>query len=615
MGFLEAGELLKGFSIEANRFHVVAHSPAGIPAVEQHIGREKASGLSLLVGPQRLLMLSQLGMGQACQVRNLTGMGMTVQGGHLIQHLLGAVLADGLIQMGQARLRAVVGWPLALRWINGRKRWPLQGLLGRAELLLGLEQLLLQPGDLEVTITQLLQRIHQGIRVQGGKGADLVASTTRQPIAIGLQVGSIQALQSSQTVFAVGVFPAFGEPLAELIVVALQLLLDPLETFGGQQRLQQRRQSLDQLITIQPLIEQLSLTKPLPLRTQVPIALQQRPMLLQVGQKILEAAGLCAIATSRQLHRGIQRCIGRIGQMQLVVPERQQALSGVACHRQAQPMGVSQQLLLLLLRQLRQGRQLVHIGTVDGQGWAGFTHSGSFFWLPPRGDHGQTLQQGGGDLGNWRDAPAHLSNHEDEAALQCTDSRHPLRENKRNEIKSVSLMNSANIAISWRDHQQLLTSSKAEQPCICSKKMTMIRFVRISARRIYKAMPNQTDLNRVICFSFAVVVGHSLLLSLVLKLGGHRRGNQTRRSSRSRRWSRSAQTLFASWAVLGQLGSMGVLVGEAIQPSVAQAESRIARQGKRWKSIQLVAFNLPGVAATRRLALGSVQQTPFSHGE
>ena len=106
-----------------------------------------------------------------------------------------------------------------------------------------------------------------------------------------------------------------------------------------------------------------------------------------------------------------------------------------------------------------------------------------------------------------------------------------------------------------------------------AKKMTVSRYVRVSARRIYKAMPDQVELNRVSwVFLSQSLWGHSLLLSLVLKLGGHRRGNQSRRSSRSRRWSRSAQTLFASWAVLGQLGSMGVLVGEAIQPSVAQAQ-------------------------------------------
>ena len=67
-----------------------------------------------------------------------------------------------------------------------------------------------------------------------------------------------------------------------------------------------------------------------------------------------------------------------------------------------------------------------------------------------------------------------------------------------------------------------------------------------------------------------------LLISAVLRAAGFRRGNQTRRSSRSRRWSRSAQTLFASWAVLGQLGSMGVLVAEVIQPQLAKANPPMA---------------------------------------
>ena len=64
----------------------------------------------------------------------------------------------------------------------------------------------------------------------------------------------------------------------------------------------------------------------------------------------------------------------------------------------------------------------------------------------------------------------------------------------------------------------------------------------------------------------------SPLLRLVLKLAGYRRGSSTRRSSRSKRWSRSAQTLFASWAVLGQLGSMGFLVSEAANPLPLKAE-------------------------------------------
>lgn len=59
------------------------------------------------------------------------------------------------------------------------------------------------------------------------------------------------------------------------------------------------------------------------------------------------------------------------------------------------------------------------------------------------------------------------------------------------------------------------------------------------------------------------------LLGLLLKVAGYRRSTPQRRSSRSRRWSRSAQTLFASWAVIGQLGSMGLLVTAAIEPAAA----------------------------------------------
>ena len=63
------------------------------------------------------------------------------------------------------------------------------------------------------------------------------------------------------------------------------------------------------------------------------------------------------------------------------------------------------------------------------------------------------------------------------------------------------------------------------------------------------------------------------LLGSVLKAGGFRRGGTKRKSSRSKRWSKSAQTLFASWAVLGQLGGMGLLVGEALEPQLAKAQT------------------------------------------
>ena len=68
---------------------------------------------------------------------------------------------------------------------------------------------------------------------------------------------------------------------------------------------------------------------------------------------------------------------------------------------------------------------------------------------------------------------------------------------------------------------------------------------------------------------------HGLLLQLLLKVAGYRRSTPQRRSSRSRRWSRSAQTLFASWAVLGQLGGMGVLISESLAPLPALADNTV----------------------------------------
>lgn len=61
------------------------------------------------------------------------------------------------------------------------------------------------------------------------------------------------------------------------------------------------------------------------------------------------------------------------------------------------------------------------------------------------------------------------------------------------------------------------------------------------------------------------------LLGSVLKAGGFRRGGTKRRSGRNKRWSRSAQTLFASWAVIGQLGGISLMVAEFMEPKFARA--------------------------------------------
>ena len=61
-------------------------------------------------------------------------------------------------------------------------------------------------------------------------------------------------------------------------------------------------------------------------------------------------------------------------------------------------------------------------------------------------------------------------------------------------------------------------------------------------------------------------------LPLLLKTAGFRRGGMKRKSSRSKRWSKSAQTIFASWAVVGQLGGMSLLVAEVIEPRLTKAQ-------------------------------------------
>lgn len=65
------------------------------------------------------------------------------------------------------------------------------------------------------------------------------------------------------------------------------------------------------------------------------------------------------------------------------------------------------------------------------------------------------------------------------------------------------------------------------------------------------------------------------LLQLLLKVAGYRRCSPQRRSSRSRRWSRSAQTLFASWAVLSQIGMVGMPLSHFAFPSSAHADNTI----------------------------------------
>ena len=144
-----------------------------------------------------------------------------------------------------------MGGPLPLRGIN-RWQWrPLEHLPGCGQLLLELQELVLQTGNLLMAIPQLLEGIHKRIGIHGSKRTDLLAPTPGQGVAVSLEISSVQAFQTIKSFFAVGLFPAIGEPLTELLLVNLQFLEDSLQTISWQQRFKQRRQLLDQLIAIE----------------------------------------------------------------------------------------------------------------------------------------------------------------------------------------------------------------------------------------------------------------------------------------------------------------------------------------------------------------------------
>ena len=133
---------------------------------------------------------------------------------------------------------------------------------------------------------------------------------------------------------------------------------------------------------------------------EVAIALQLFPVVAEIGEEISKTARLRGIFTACPLHRGIQGCIGGIGQVQLVVPKRQQALSRVAGDGQAQGVGIVAPLLLFHRTQLSQGWKAMDLGLVNGQSWLGFTDGCACIGLAAAGDHRQAFEQGGSDFGN-----------------------------------------------------------------------------------------------------------------------------------------------------------------------------------------------------------------------
>ena len=135
-------------------------------------------------------------------------------------------------------------------------------------------------------------------------------------------------------------------------------------------------------------------------------------MLSQKTEEISKAARLISAALTRRLNRGIERREGRLSEMQFVVPKRQQPFRWMAGDHQPQGMGITKPMLLLLLAEIRQAWQPMNFSAVNRQRWPGFTKSCAALRLAAIGQHRQPLEQGGGHLGQRRDAQARVSGHQ-----------------------------------------------------------------------------------------------------------------------------------------------------------------------------------------------------------
>jgi hypothetical protein len=135
-------------------------------------------------------------------------------------------------------------------------------------------------------------------------------------------------------------------------------------------------------------------------------------MLTQVGHKVGEATGLTWITGTHRLHGSIQGRVGGIGEVKLVVPEGEQAFTGVAGDGQTQGMGIFEQRIALIAWKLAKVGELMNIGAMDGQGRPGFTQYRQGRRIAPIGNHGQTFEQSGRSLGNGQHKPAASGNRQ-----------------------------------------------------------------------------------------------------------------------------------------------------------------------------------------------------------
>ena len=106
--FSKGWEQINGLPVETQSFGCIAKPAAGIARVKEHIGRQESSSLSSDIGIDGGLVLTNRAMGQTLDVGEFTGMGMALQAGGLLNHLLKALLIERVIEVTQPCFWGVV---------------------------------------------------------------------------------------------------------------------------------------------------------------------------------------------------------------------------------------------------------------------------------------------------------------------------------------------------------------------------------------------------------------------------------------------------------------------------------------------------------------------------
>ena len=117
-------------------------------------------------------------------------------------------------------------------------------------------------------------------------------------------------------------------------------------------------------------------------------------MIAQEAQKRGEINGFGRVSCTVLLNRGIQGGIGRLAQVELVVPERQQTLARMAGHAKADPVGIGQNRFGFGGGKLIKTWQPMHCLTMNSESRPCLVEGRTNGRLSPIGNHCHPLQKG-----------------------------------------------------------------------------------------------------------------------------------------------------------------------------------------------------------------------------